>query len=287
MSGSLAGKTCLVTGGNRGIGKEIVRGLASQGAVVVMACRDEGSAARAVDELRSATGNRRIEYLLVDLSSQQSIRALAADFRRRHDALHVLVNNAGVICEERTETLDGFETTLAVNHLAYFLLTDLLVDLMTASAPSRIINMSSGAHSRARDLEDLLALGPYDPLAAYARSKLANICFTYELARRLAGTGVTANCMHPGAVRTELLDQFFGVATKLRLIRWLLSPLFVSAAQGARTACYLAASEAVAEVTGRYFVKGAARRSSSVSYDEKVADELWARSVLWTAASAG
>jgi NAD(P)-dependent dehydrogenase (short-subunit alcohol dehydrogenase family) len=282
MSSELAGKTCLVTGANRGIGKATAMGLARLGAHVVLACRDAGRAEVARDEIRAASGNPQVEFMLMDLASMESIRAFAHEFKRRHPALHVLINNAGIICRSRSETIDGIERTIAVNHLAPFLLTQLLVEHMTASAPSRIITLSSSAHIRSRDLEDLQSETSYGPLEVYGRSKLANICFTYELARQLSGTGVTANCVHPGAVKTQLLLDFFQGGPLPKLLRSLTSWSFITPEKAAEQIVHLAASADFAEVSGQYFVKGIAVKSSKISLGREVASRLWARSLELT-----
>ena len=197
------GKVCLVTGATSGIGAVTARELARRGATVVLAGRDEARCAAAVAHIRGQTGNPNVESLLADLSLPQQVRELAQRFRERQSRLDVLVNNAGAIWMKRRETADGLEMTFAVNHLAYFLLTLSLIDMLKASAPARVVNVSSGAHRGAKlDFDDLMMKKGYNGWTAYSRSKLANLLFTYELARRLEGTGVTANAMHPGWVAT-------------------------------------------------------------------------------------
>ncbi|CAN5637284.1 hypothetical protein BH24ACT21_BH24ACT21_06280 [soil metagenome] len=203
--GSMEGKVCLVTGATSGIGKVTAHELAKQGATVVIVGRSRQKVEATVEEINSRTGNQSVEYLLADLSSQKEIRSLAREFKSRYDRLDVLVNNAGAVFAEYGETEDGVERTFAVNHLNYFLLTNLLLDVLEASAPSRIVNVASGAHQGAElDFDDLGAKQNYGFMRAYGRSKLANIMFTYELARRLEGTGVTANALHPGSVATGI-----------------------------------------------------------------------------------
>ncbi len=285
MSDELRGKVCVITGGNRGIGRAAAEGLARMGGEVVLACRDAKKGEAARDEIRSATGNDAVHVMPVDLASQKSIRAFADALRERFPALHVLVNNAGVIESKRTLTEDGIETTFAVNHLAYFLLTNLLLKHLEAGAPARIINVSSAAHKRLGDFEDPQSEKSYDPLDAYSKSKLANILFTSQLAQRLGGTGITVNCLHPGTVGTGLLDQFFGSRLLLKPAKLFLKPWIIGPEQGAKTILYLATSPAVAEVSGKYFVNEQQATSSKVSYDEIKGNQLWEQSLELTARS--
>ncbi len=269
----MQGKTCLVTGANAGIGKETALALAQMGAVVVMVARSPERGMAALDEVRSRSGSQRVELLSADLSSQASIRQLAADFKAKYDRLHVLVNNAGAVFMQRQESVDGLEMTFALNHLGYFLLTNLLLDVLKASAPARIINVSSGAHQGGRiNFNDLQRQQSYSGFGAYSTSKLANVLFTYELTRRLEGSGVTTNCLHPGFVRSEFAKNNGRLA---RLSMLLLRPLTISPAQGAETSIYLASSPDVTDVAGRYFVKKKAVKSSAASYDTAVARQLW------------
>ncbi|HRQ38267.1 MAG TPA: SDR family oxidoreductase [Chloroflexota bacterium] len=263
------GKICLVTGANTGIGYATAVGLAERGATVVMLCRDEEKGQTAVRNAQQATGNPHVELLLCDLASMVSIRQAAADFRARHEALHVLINNAGVIPRQREVTVDGLEKQLAVNHLAYFLLTHLLLDVLKASAPARIINVSSQVHSSGVvDFADLQSERSYRPTPVYANTKLMNVLFTFELARRLAGTAVTANCLHPGVVDTNLGRDYSGLPRSV-------SRGGLSWAEGARTSLYLAISPDVARVTGRYFRDEREARPSATAQDETLARRLW------------
>ncbi len=270
----MQGKVCLVTGATSGIGQVTARELAKRGATVVVVGRSRQKAAATVDEIKSRTGNENVEYLLADLSSQQEIWGLASEFKARYDRLDVLVNNAGAVFSEYGETEDGIERTFAVNHLNYFLLTNLLLDLLKAGAPSRIINVASGAHQGAElDFEDLGTKRNYGFMRAYGRSKLANIMFTYELARRLDGTGVTANALHPGAVATN-----FGSNNAVWYARPILAlfRLFATTAEkGAETSIYLASSPEVEGVTGQYFANKKSVSSSKASYEEEAARGLW------------
>jgi len=269
------GKVCLVTGATSGIGLETAKQLARRGATVIVVGRNAEKSAATVARIRQQTGNAAVEFMLADLSSQRDIRELARQFKSRHPQLDVLVNNAGGVWISRHENADGIEMTFAVNHLGYFSLTNRLLDTLTASAPARIVNVSSALHWQARlNFDDLhFKRGIYNPLAAYNQSKLANVLFTYELARRLNGTRVTANALHPGGVRTNLLARNGG------FFKWVAQPLFdlqaISAEQGARTSVYLATSPEVEGVTGKYFVECKPHRSSPASYDEEAARRLW------------
>ncbi len=271
---NMTGKTCLVTGATSGIGKATATGLARLGASLVLVARDRAKGEATVAELGAATGNPRIELLEADLSSQASVRQLAQDFRRGHERLHVLVNNAGGYWATRHTTADGLELTFALNHLAYFLLTNLLLDVLRASAPARVVNVTSGAQALGDiHFDDLQGARRYRGQAAYNQPKLANVLFTYELARRLEGTGVTVNCVHPGVVRSN-----FGLADPnrvLRLLTPLARPFMRTPEQGAATSIWLASSPEVEGVTGRYFANRQAKRSSRRSYDLELAGRLW------------
>lgn len=286
----LAGRICLVTGGNRGIGRETALGLAGRGATVVIVARDERRGHEARDGIRLKTGNDAVELMVADLSIQQEVRDLAARFDARFDALHVLVNNAGIVARERELTADGIESTLAVNHLAPFLLTHELLDLMERSESPRIVNVSSEAHRQARfDLGDPQLDGDWDGLVAYANSKLCNILFTRELARRLQGTEIVANCMHPGLIRTGLADDYVAnMGWWAKLASPLLLP-FVAAdpEEGARTAVWLAASPRLGGVSGRYFIDCEERDPSPAAKDRQAALDLWEVSARMVGLSAG
>lgn len=267
------GKVCLVTGATSGIGLVAARELAGLGAQVVLVGRNRARSEAAAPQIRAATGNDNVDFLLADLSSQEQIRDLARQFQQRFPRLDVLINNAGGIWLTRTLTPNGLEMTFAVNHLAYFLLTQLLLDMLKASARARIVNVASGAHKNAvLDFDDLMNERHYNGWQAYCRSKLANLLFTYELARRLGGTNVTANAMHPGWVATG-----FAANNGWRGQVWrLVSNCFaISSEKGARTIVYLASSPEVTNVTGRYFVRERAVPSSPASYDEAAAKRLW------------
>lgn len=267
----------MVTGANSGIGLVTAQGLAGLGAKVVLVCRDRERGAAALKQIKARSGNDAAELMLCNLASQQSIREFAGEFKRTHDRLDVLVNNAGVYFRNRTVVEGNLETTFAVNHLAYFLLTNLLLDAIKRSAPARIINVSSAAHPYGHiDFDNLQGEKNYKGVRAYANSKLANVLFTYELARRLSATGVATNCLHPGAVATNIfraLPKFVEAIIKL---------VTLSPEKGAETSIYLAASPDVEGVTGKYFIKKTETRSSPESYNEDVARKLWAVSAQLT-----
>jgi NAD(P)-dependent dehydrogenase (short-subunit alcohol dehydrogenase family) len=271
MAGDMTGRICVVTGANRGIGRATAEGLARLGAKVILVCRSKTDGESVAQEI-GVESSVPPEVVTADLSSQASIRQAAADLQGRYPRLHVLINNAGVIPRRREVTVDGLEMQLAVNHLAYFLLTNLLLLQLKAGAPSRIINVSSGAHTHAGIVfDDLQAERSYDPKQVYSQSKLANILFTYELARRLQGTRVTANCLNPGVVATRMLADYMGAASEAGLG----STFGASPEEGAETSIYLASSPEVEGVTGKYFERRQARRSSRESYDEAPARRLW------------
>jgi retinol dehydrogenase-14 len=272
----MAGKTCLITGANSGIGKATSAALAGMGAKkVVMVSRDrtKGESARAEILEKSGRKNEEIELMICDLSSLKSVRGFAAEYKRMHDRLDVLINNAGLILAKRTVTEEGFETTFVVNYLSHFLLTNLLLDLLKASAPSRIINVSSDAHTGGHmNFDDLQGETRYSGSRAYSQSKLAQILFTYELAKRLEGTGVTVNAVHPGAVATNWGRKSAGA---LSVVLAIFHPFELSPEKGADTVVYLASSPEVANVSGKYFTKRKAIESSLESRNEEDARRLW------------
>lgn len=263
----------LVTGANAGIGKEIARDLARRGARVIFLCRSEERARTAMDEIATDTGNDDLHLVRCDLSRQADIRAAAGEITERFDRLDVLVNNAGVYLTDFVLTVDQLEKTWAVNHLGYFLLTNLLLDLLQASAPARIVNVSSDAHRDAAiDFDNLNGEQGYNWYDAYGQSKLANVLFTREVARRLEGTGVTANAMHPGVVASEIWNR------NSDWVSWfvrLFTPFFRSPEQGAATAVYLATAPEVAGVSGRYFKDGQEKAPSTTAQDDALAQRLW------------
>ena len=267
------GRVCLITGATSGIGKATAMGLANMGAGVVMVGRDRGRGEAALAEIEEGSPNASVDLMLADLSSQEEIHRLADEFKEAYPRLDVLINNAGVIRSKRVTTADGLEMTFAVNHLAHFLLTNLLLDVLKANAPSRIINVASGEQRNGTiDFDDLQGEKEYKTAKAYGQSKLANVLFTYELARKLQRTGVSANCLHPGVVSTNFgsgVSGAFGVMVRA------LRPLMLSPEKGAETSIYLASSPEVEGLSGRYFVKKAEARSSDASYDEGIAGRLW------------
>jgi NAD(P)-dependent dehydrogenase (short-subunit alcohol dehydrogenase family) len=272
----MIGKTCIVTGANSGIGKETALGLAQIGARVVMVCRNAEKGKAALEEIRRESGSSQVDLLIADMSSQASVRALAEQIRQKHPCLDVLVNNAGGAAWARTLSAEGFELTLAANYLGAALLTLLLLDLLKASAPARIVNVSSSESQDARlDMQDLrFERRKYSAVAAYRQSKLLMNVFTFELARRLAGTGVTANCLHPGAVATNIWSAD-STPSIVKLIVPLMKPFMLSSKQGAAVSLYLATSPEVAQVSGEYFVKSKPAKSKPLSRDPKLMAEVW------------
>jgi retinol dehydrogenase 12 len=272
MAAEMTGRICVVTGANRGIGRATAEGLAQLGAHVVMVCRRKEDGEKAAEQMAAKSGVTP-DVVIADLSSQSSVRQAAARIQDRHPHLHVLINNAGVIPQRREITVDGLEMQLAVNHLASFLLTNLLLPQLKAGAPSRIINVSSGAHAHATiDFDDLQVERDYQPKSVYSRSKLANILFTYELSRRLRGTGVTVNCLNPGIVATGMLADYVGVS---RTRDASASSFGARPEEGAQTSIYLASSPEIEAVTGKYFERNQPIASSQASYDEAAARRLW------------
>ena len=273
MSDTMNGRVVLITGGTSGIGKATALGLAALHATVIIVGRDEARSKATVAEIKAATHNDQVSYMLADLASLESVRRLASQFKAHHAQVHVLINNAGVIHTTRTTTIDGYETTLAVNFLAPFLLTNLLLDPLKDNAPARIVNLSSDSHERAKiDFDDLQSSKHFGAFEAYGRSNLARILFTYELARRLAGSGITANCLHPGAVGTNMGYNNKGILiTLFKLAR----PFMRKPEQGAETSIYLASSPEITDTSGKYFVDCKPIRSSAVSYSEADAQRLW------------
>jgi len=274
---SLDGKTMIVTGGNSGIGKAAAVALARAGARVVITARSEQRGAAAVADISAASGSSTVELSVFDLGDLSSVRSGAADLLERCPRIDVLLNNAGLILTERTLSADGYEATFAINHLGPFLLTDLLRPRLVESAPARIVNVASTAHNFARRgmvFDDLMAERSYKQMEVYGRSKLANILFTTELADRLAGTGVTVNCLHPGSVATGYARD--GDATGF--LAWgvkVIAPLSLTPEQGARTSVYLCSSPDVDGVTGRYFAKCKEKTPSANARDRAAAAQLW------------
>ena len=277
-------KIVFVTGATSGIGAVTAHRLAGSGATVVMVGRDREKTDRVANEIRQKSRNSKVIYLVGDLSSQKDVRRLADEFKSHFDHLDVLVNNAGAVFLSRHETVDGIEMTFALNHLNYFLLTNLLSDVLMASAPARVVNVSSAAHNGARlNFDDLENKKGYNGMRVYGQSKLANVLFTYELARRMEGKGVTANALHPGFVASNFAKNNLGF---LKPLISLVQLGAISPEEGAQTSFYLATSPEVEGVSGKYFVKQKAVPSSPASYDEDSARRLWEISEQMTGLSA-
>jgi NAD(P)-dependent dehydrogenase (short-subunit alcohol dehydrogenase family) len=271
--GNMQGKVCVVTGASSGIGRAAALALARLGATVALVCRNRERAEETRATIRTQTGNDAVNFFLADLSSQDRIRKLAQELLAHYPRINVLINNAGVFQLKRSTTVDGIETVFAVNHLAYFLLTHLLLERVQASTPARIINVASGAHRWGTlDFSDLQNERRYRPFEVYGQSKLCNILFTRELARRINGTGVTANCLHPGGVATGLgwNNGWWAV-----LIAKALRPFLRTAEQGADTVLYLATSLTVERINGKYFDDRRERQPSSEAQDDTAAQRLW------------
>jgi len=269
----MTGRNVLVTGGTGGIGKATAVGLAVLGARVGITGRDRVRAEAAAADIRAASGNLAVDVFTADMSSQAQVRRLAGEVLDAYPRLDVLINNVGGFWAHRHVTADGLERTFALNHLAPFLLTHLLLHRLTASAPARVVTVSSGAHATGRiDFDDLQGAARYSGQRAYNASKLANVMFTYELARRLNGTGVTATVLHPGVVRTDFgAEDQAGIKVILPLVR----PFLKTPAAGAATTVYLASSAQVDGVTGRYFANRKPKTSAKASYDTAAAARLW------------
>ena len=280
MERDLQGHSCLVTGASSGIGLATALALARRGASLWLVSRDPNRGAAAAERVRAEAGGGDVRLLTADLASQKEVRGVAQQVLDRDEPLHVLVNNAGAVFLERSETVDGIETSLALNHLAPFLLTALLRERLVASAPARVITVSSAGHTRGRiQLDDLGAKRRYQGFLQYCNTKLANVLFTYELARRLEGTRVVAHAAHPGAVRTGLGMNNRGVVRAL----WKLAhPFFRSAARGAQTCVFLATAPEVSEVTGKYWADCQEKASSPQSHDSEMAALLWDASAQLT-----
>lgn len=269
----MQGKIVLVTGANTGMGKAIATELARQGATVVMVARDGHKGEEARAEIAALTGNSSLDLLIADLSSQHAVRQLAQDFQRRYAHLHVLVNNAGAHLQQRQVSVDGIEMNLAINHLSAFLLTNALLETMRAGALARIVNVASNSMTHSINLNDLQSEQKFVPFEVYGQAKLAMMMCGYFLARRLKGTGITVNALHPGITATNIIAHaappiahpFVGI-----IKRFLQTP-----EQGAQTAIYLATSPEVEGITGKYFIKGKQRLSVPISYDEALQEQVW------------
>jgi len=277
------GRICMVTGASSGIGRATAVELARLGATVILVCRNRSKGEAVLDEIRHKYGNVNTDLLVADLLSLDSVRAAANQYIEKYEHLHVLVNNAGAFFMKRGVTADGIEKSFAVNYLSHFLLTNLLLETVKRSAPARIINMSGSHHSKATiNFDDLQGERHYKGSHAIAQSKLAEILFTYELARRLEGTGVTANCLHPGVVATEFVDKAEDFPRVIKYIYRLAKPFMKSPLKGAETTVYLASSPEVEGITAKYYVNKRAVRSSPESYDTATAERLWDVSMALT-----
>lgn len=270
----LNGKVCLVTGATSGIGEVTAKALAARGAQVILVGRNQLKAAMTVQQIQSETGSNSVQYLLADFADLQQIHDLVSSFKSQYSRLDVLINNAGAYFNSRRQTAYGVEMTFLVNHLAPFLLTNLLLDMIKASPAARIINVSSDAHQYgSMDFADLEYKRRYFGMKAYARSKLANILFTYELARRLEGSAVTVNALHPGHIATDIWRTNFSLIGPL--LKWIMGFFAITPEEGAKTSIYLASSPEVEGLTGQYYVKREVVQSSPMSYDQNLARQLW------------
>lgn len=273
MPPSIQGKIVMITGATAGIGLVTARELAQRGAQVTLVGRNPAKLTIVAEQIKTRTGNQQIETITADLSTHAGVQQTAHEFKKRHTKLDVLVNNAGAIFMSRHVTADGLEVTFALNHLNYFHLTMLLLDVLKTSAPSRVINVSSDAHrGQMIDFDNLQGEKSFNGRTQYDRSKLMNILFTYELAKKLNGSGVTVNALHPGFVATD-----FGKnnGKLMGLVMKLISPMAKSPEEGASTSVYLASSTEVDGVTGRYFVDKKPVESDPASYDPATAEKLW------------
>jgi len=259
---SIQNKTALITGSTDGIGKQTAFELAEMGAKVIIHGRNSLRTKSVYEEIKNKTGNDSIDYFVADFSSLDEVKSLSHDIHQKYEKLDVLLNNAGIYESEKVITKDGFEKTFAINHIAHFLLTALLMDLIKKSDYSRIINVASMAHASELDFDNLQGDKFYDGYTAYSYSKLCNILFTYYLTQKLSGTNITTNCLHPGVIGTKLLQAGWGIGGG-------------SLKEGCRTSVYLASSPEVENITGKYFVNSRQANSSSISYDKQVQKKLW------------
>ncbi|MBN2379904.1 SDR family oxidoreductase [candidate division WOR-3 bacterium] len=271
----MKGKVCLITGANSGIGKVTATELARMDATVVMVCRDRLRGTVAMSEIMNETGADTIDLMTADVSSLSQIHQLAKQFRKKYQRLDVLINNAGVSLDKRGESADGIELTFATNYLGHFLLTHLLLDMLKQSAPSRIVNVSSFVHRWTNRIkfDDLQREGGYSSMQSYNQTKLAILMFSYELAERLEGTGVTVNALNPGLVNSNLGNNLTGTLKVMGIV--MKNTIAITPEKGAQTSIYLASSPEVDGVTGKYFFKKKPKKSSKASYDRKIWEKLW------------
>ena len=264
---------CVITGANAGIGKETAMQLAIKGYHIIMICRNREKAEKAQNEIKDKSGNEKIDLLIADLASLKSVENVAKEFKLNYKYLHVLINNAGIFNRKRIETENGYESTFAVDYLAHFLLTNSLLDVIKNSAPSRIINVSSNIHLYFKiNFDDLMSEKKYSSQKAYANAKFALVLFSYELARRLNGTGVTVNALHPGHAKTKMTAP---TKKRSKIFLSLISPLTKSPEEAARTSVYLASSPEVEGITGKYFKNCKPVKSHKLTYDESLQMKLW------------
>lgn len=270
MPRRVSSKTCLITGANSGIGKVMALEIAKEGTNVIMVCRSKERGEATQKEIVNRSGNESVELMLTDLSLMKEVRNLVEEFKQKHDKLHILINNAALWPTKRLMTSEGLETQFAINHLSHFLLTNLLLDVIKSSAPARIINTSSGLHKRAKiDFDNLQAEKSYKHMRVYGQTKLENVLFTKELARRLDGTGVTVNSFTPGMTSTNLGRYMSGGA------KWFMRHMARSPEKGASTGVYLATSPEVEGVTGKYFGDSKEMKYNKIGDDVGIAKRLW------------
>ena len=272
MIDNMKGKVCIVTGANSGIGRATAVGLAKIGATLIMLCRDNACGEEALNDIISVSQNDSIELMMCDLASQQSIRQFAKNFKQKYENLHVLINNAGVNYNRRIITEDGLETTFAVNTLAPFLLTNLLLDTLQSSAPARVINVASKMQSKKIEFDNLQGEKHFSFMQSYGQSKAALITLTYEFARRFSDIGVTFNCLHPGGVNTKIAKNLKGISGAISRNTM---KFFKSPEEGAETSLYLATSPEVEKISGKFFENKKEIQSKDVTYDESIAKQLW------------
>lgn len=277
MDRASSNKICMVTGATSGIGAEIALALAGKGACTILVGRSHKKCEKVVKRIRKETDNSSVEYFLADLSSQQEIFQVAERFKERYQVLDILINNAGAKFVSRLETADGYEMTFALNHLAHFLLTNLLLDCLKKSEEARIVNVSSGAHGACSGMnfDDLHFKECYIGKEAYAQSKLANLLFTYELCRRLEGTKIAVNAVNPGGVATNFCRNNGWVSWLKHIIAHMLAGNLVGPVEGAKTSLYVATAPEIKAVSGKYYADQKEVRSSTASYDEEAAKRLW------------
>ncbi|MHA2225878.1 MAG: SDR family oxidoreductase [Candidatus Hodarchaeales archaeon] len=280
---TMDGKICIVTGATSGIGKATALSLARMGSIVVIVGRNEEKGKRVQREIQDLSRNKNVDLFFADLSSQKSVKNLAQAFKEKYQQLHVLINNAGIFFTKRHVTEDGLEMTFAVNYLSRFLLTNLLLDLLKMSVPARIINVAGAYHAKGEiHFDDIILEHDYSSTKANNQAKLADVLFTYELARRLEGTNVTVNCLHPGAVKTGSIYKDKDTPMMMKIMYKLFSPFFSSPEKGAETSVFLASSPEVEGVTGKYFVNKKPKRSAEKTYDTDLQKKLWDISVKLT-----